>query len=125
MRTANIRIGILVERLVMTVREPPGRHQFVCQGLTLAFAPRSSATSKSADGNCSFMELMRLSASLAFLSSSSKANKYLSVKSTAVLESRGASTLLCPGMTTDGFNALIVFNELNHLPRAVPSVSAV
>src|ERR1700676_1381552 len=49
--------------------------QFVCQGLTLAFAPRSSAKSKSADGNFSSMVLIRLSGSLAFLSSSSKTNK--------------------------------------------------
>ena len=34
--------------------------QFVCQGLTLAFAPRSIAKSKPADGNFSFMALIRL-----------------------------------------------------------------
>src|SRR6266481_3972518 len=49
--------------------------QFVCQGLTLAFAPRSIAKRRSADGNLSFMVLIRLSGFLAFLSSSSKANK--------------------------------------------------
>src|SRR6266849_10195586 len=99
--------------------------QFICQGLTLAFAPRSSARSKSEEGNFSFIVLIRLSASLVFLSSSSKANRYLSVKSTAVLASRGAPTLLCPGITTAGFNALIVSNEFNHFPLALLSVSAV
>src|SRR6202040_3711972 len=64
--------------------------QSVCDGLTLAFAPRSIAKRQSADGNLSFMALIRLSGSLAFLSSSSKTSKYLSVKSTAVLASRGA-----------------------------------
>src|SRR5258707_1555049 len=49
--------------------------QSSCQGLTFAFAPRSSAKRKSADGNLSFMALIRLSESLAFLSSSSKTNK--------------------------------------------------
>src|SRR3984893_1897375 len=49
--------------------------QFTCQGLTLAFAPRSIAKRRSADGNLSFMALIRLSGSLAFLSSSSKTNK--------------------------------------------------
>src|SRR5882762_10353945 len=49
--------------------------QVVCQGLTLAFAPRSIAKRRSADGNLSFIVLIRLSGSLAFLSSSSKANK--------------------------------------------------
>jgi hypothetical protein len=44
-------------------------------GLTLAFAPRSSAETKLVDGNRSFMALIRLSGSLAFLSSSSKTNK--------------------------------------------------
>src|ERR1700745_466599 len=66
------------------------------RGLTLDFAPRSSAKSKPGDGNLPFMALIRLSGSLAFLSSSSKANKYLSVNSTAVLESSGDPTLLCP-----------------------------
>src|SRR6267378_4658748 len=47
----------------------------VCQGLTLAFAPRSIAKRKSADGSLSFMVLIRLSGSFAFLSSSSKTNK--------------------------------------------------
>src|SRR6267143_6635801 len=99
--------------------------QFVCQGLTLAFAPRSSAKSKSEDGNFSFIVLIRPSGSLAFLSSSSKTTKYLSVKSTAVIASRGAPTLLCPGITTEGFNALIVVNESNHFALALLSVSAV
>src|SRR5258705_2792002 len=84
------------------------------QGLTLAGAPRSIAKRRSADGNRSFMALIRLSGSLAFVSSSSNTNKYLSVKATAVLASRGAPALLCPGITTDGCNALIAFNEFNH-----------
>src|SRR6202790_1068725 len=49
--------------------------QSVCDGLTLAFAPRSIAKRQSADGNLSFMALIRLSGSLAFLSSSLKTNK--------------------------------------------------
>src|SRR5580704_11592159 len=109
----------------------PGRRlgspyrQGACQGLRLAVAPRSIAKSRSADGNLSFMALIRLSGSLALVSSSSNANKYVSVNATAVLASTGAPTLLCPGMTTDGCNTLIVFNELNHLPLAMLSVSAV
>ena len=50
-------------------------HSSVCQGLTLAFAPRSIAKSKSEDGNLSFMVLTKPSGSLAFLSSSSKTTK--------------------------------------------------
>src|SRR4029077_19948516 len=100
-------------------------HSSVRQGLTLAFAPRSIAKRRSADGNFSFMVLIRLSGSLAFLSPSSKTNKYFSVKSTAVLESRGAPTLLCPGITTEGFSSLIFCNEFNHFPLALLSVSAV
>jgi hypothetical protein len=46
-----------------------------CQGLTLAFAPRSSAKRRSADGNLSFMASIKLPGSLAFLSSSSKTSK--------------------------------------------------
>src|SRR6266478_9051582 len=101
------------------------KRQFLCQGLTLAFALRSTAKSKSADGNLSFMVLIRLSGLLVFLSSSSKTNKYFSVKSTAVLASRGAPTLPCPGITTEGFNVLILSNEFNHFSLALPSVSAV
>ena len=52
-------------------------------------------------------------------------NKYFSVKSTAVLASRGAPALLCPGITTEGFNSLISFNVFSHFPRASLSVSAV
>src|SRR6266853_2441239 len=92
---------------------------------TLAFAPRSSAKSKPEEGNLSFMALIRLSGSFAFLSSSSKTIKYFPVKSTAVVESRGASTLLCPGITTDGFKSLIFSNEFNHFSLALLSVSAV
>src|ERR1700681_514881 len=99
--------------------------QFVCQGLTFAFAPRSIAKRRSADGNLSFMALIKPSGSLALASSSSNTNKYVSVKATAVLSSRGAPTLLCPGITTEGCNALIVFKELNHFTLAFLSVSAV
>ena len=59
----------------VTLEGSPTNRQFVCRGLTLAFAPRSIAKRRSADGNLSFMTLMRLSGSLAFLSSSSKTNK--------------------------------------------------
>src|SRR5258707_2989584 len=91
----------------------------------LAFAPRSSAKRKSADGNLSFMALIRLWGSLVFLSSSSKANRYFSVKSTAVFASRGAPTLLCPGTTIEGFNSQISVNEFNHFSLALLPVSAV
>src|SRR5258706_16454781 len=49
--------------------------QFTCQCLTLAFSPRSIAKRRSAYGNLSFMILIMLSGSLAFLSSSSMTNK--------------------------------------------------
>jgi LysR family transcriptional regulator, hca operon transcriptional activator len=45
------------------------------QGLTFAFAPRSSAKRRSADGNLAFIAAIRPSVSLALMSSSSKASK--------------------------------------------------
>src|ERR1700730_11871051 len=99
--------------------------QFACRRSTLAFAPRSSAKSKPADGNFSFMALIRPTGSLAVLSSSLKTSKYLSVKSTAVLASRAAPTLLCPGTTTEGFSSLTFLNVSSHFALALLSVSAV
>ncbi len=97
----------------------------VTQCLTFAFAPRSRAKIKSADGKSSFIALTRLSGSLAFLSSSSNTSKYLSVKSKAVVASRGAPTLLCPGMTTKGLSSLIFLSVLDQFFLAFLSVSAV
>src|SRR5260370_33638672 len=85
---------------------PPHR-QCACQGLTLAVAPRSIAKRSSADGNLSFMALTRLSGSFALVSSSSNANKYVSVNATAVLASKGAPTFLSPGKTNHRCNTLI------------------
>src|SRR5216683_6757552 len=116
---------VIVQNSDLVLLHRHSSHTSACQGLTLAVAPRSIATRRSADGNRSFMALIRLSGSLALVSSSSNANKYVSVNATAVLASRGAPTLLCPGITTDGCNALIVFNELDHFPLAFLSVSAV
>src|SRR6266404_4455709 len=62
------------------------------------------------------MASMRSSGSLALLSSS-KISKYLSVKVTAEVASSGAPLLLCPGITTAGFNSRIVFSELNRRLR--------
>src|SRR5882672_2503217 len=95
------------------------------QCLTFAFAPRSTDRVKSADGNLAFMDSTRLSGFSARLSSSSNTTRYLSVKSTAVLASRGAPTLLCPGITTEGSSALILLSVFNHSPLAPLSVSAV
>jgi hypothetical protein len=87
-----------------------------------ALAPLSMANVKSADGNSSFMAAISSSGFLAFLSSSSKTNKYLSVKLTADVASSGAPLLLCPGMTTAGFKSRMVFREFNHCARAPTSV---
>src|SRR5712691_7101679 len=109
---------VIVQNSDLVLLHRHSSHTSACQGLTLAVAPRSIARRRSADGNRSFMALIRLSGSLALVSSSSNTNKYLSVKATAVLASRGTPTLLCPGITTDGFNALIAFNEFNHFRLA-------
>src|SRR4029077_1544046 len=122
-RTATWYFFISVRALRLRDKCGPPNRQFVCRRSTLAFAPRSTARSRPEDGNLSFMASIRPSGSFALLSSSSKATKYLAVKSTALLESRGAPTLLCPGTTTDGFNSLIFSNELNHFSLALPSVS--
>src|SRR3989442_4104715 len=95
------------------------------QYLTFAFAPRSTDRTKSADGNLAFMDSTRPSGFSARFSSSSNTTRYLSVKSTAVLASRGAPTLLCPGITTEGSSALILLSVFNHSPLAPLSVSAV
>src|SRR5882724_11732946 len=78
-------IGALKRHLLVIVQSsdlallhwhpPPGDSLECLSGLTLAFATRSIAKSKSEDGNFSFIVLIRLSASLAFLSSFSKTNK--------------------------------------------------
>src|SRR2546430_4816063 len=60
------------------------------------------------------LPILKPPGSLALLSSSSNTSKYVSVNAAAVVASRGAPALLCPGITTDGCNALIVFNEFNH-----------
>jgi len=89
----------------------------VCrQGLTLARAP-FDCQDKSADGN--FLHgLIRLSGSLAFLSSSFKTNKYFFRKSTAVVASRGAPTCYVQD-TQPKFHSLILFNEFfNHFSLA-------
>src|ERR1700722_12788587 len=93
--------------------------------LTLAFAPLSIASRKSADGNCRVIALTRSSAVLAFASSSSKTNKYRSVKSTADVASIGAPALLCPGMTSAGFRSLILCSDSSQRFLALMSVSAV
>src|SRR6266436_1416731 len=75
------------------------------QGLTFAAAPRSIARRRSADGNRFFMASIRPPGSFALLSSSSNTSKYVSVNAAAVLASRGAPALLCPGLPVSGLRS--------------------
>jgi hypothetical protein len=47
------------------------------------------------------------------------ASKYLSVKLTAVLASRAAPTLLCPGTITEGFSSLTFVSVSSHFALAL------